>query len=156
MRPYEIRYRFRASGDDDVCRHLHCACWSPILHNESWLVDQERAGRRLPCSLLDLGIQYVSPPGCEGVPGRWLCQPLKLAPDIIEARRATCIDIVCYTCAWLRVHGVDARPLVVPTEVPDLYHVMVQVDGYGQPFDVTQDLIDGVPRVASFLCSLVS
>lgn len=152
MRPWEVRYTFSAGHPDEVCEAIEDACISPIRHNERWMYKQYTRGIYLPCCLIEWGVQYINPPPCSNYRPH-PCQPIKLAKDIYRTKRATCIDVVCYMCAYRHLHGLYAEPVFIPQK-RDLFHGMVAIEPSHQIIrDYTQDLIDRRCTIARQDCA---
>ena len=147
---WEFRVLFDGYDDEMVMDCLTGLCEGVIRANMIWFT---KAGADSPCCLSNAGVTYIPPVGC-GSPHP--CQTVLCAPEIIERKKATCIDIACYVGALLRLRGVPAT--VVFTNMLDSqnlpiegqYHALVETpDGV---LDYTQDLIDGNTGACSADC----
>ncbi len=147
---WEFRVLFDGYSDEMVMDCLTGLCEGVIRANMIWFT---AAGAEAPCCLSSAGVKYVPPMGC-GSPHP--CQTVLGAPEILERKTATCIDIACYIGALLRLRGIPAT--VVFTNMVDgqghpivgMYHALVETpEGV---IDYTQDLIDGKNQQCSADC----
>lgn len=147
---WEFRVLFDGYNDEMVMDCLTGLCEGVIRANMIWFTV---AGQEAPCCLSAAGVSYIPPMGC-GSPHP--CQTVLGAPEILERKKATCIDIACYVAALLRLRGVPAT--VVFDNMLDgnnqpivgMYHALVETPQ--GVLDYTQDLIDGDNQQCSADC----
>lgn len=147
---WEFRVLFDGYSDEMVMDCLTGLCEGVVRANMIWFAI---AGQEAPCCLAAAGVTYIPPIGC-GSPHP--CQTVLGAPEILERKKATCIDIACYVAALLRLRGIPAT--VVFDNMLDgnnypivgMYHALVETpEGV---LDYTQDLIDGNNQQCSADC----
>lgn len=147
---WEFRVLFDGYSDEMVMDCLTGLCEGVIRCNMIWFTI---AGSESPCCLAQAGVTYIPPVGC-GSPHP--CQTVLGAPEILERKKATCIDIACYVAALLRLRGIPAttvfQNMLDQNNQPIVgqYHALVETpDGV---IDYTQDLINGDTGACSSDC----
>ena len=151
---WEVRVVFDTTTDDTAIRCLEAFSEATCRANMVWInAVAFETGVFAPCCLEDVGVEYVLPEACPGVEGP--CQSIRGAAEILESRRATCIDIASYMAAQLRLRGVRARVLILNTEhqgepLAGQYHVVLSTPT--NVVDYTQDLLDGNTGPCSVDC----
>lgn len=147
---WEFRVIFDGYNDEMVMDCLTGLCEGVIRVNMIWFTV---AGKEAPCCLSSAGVTYIPPAGCGS---EHPCQTVLSAPEILERKKATCIDIACYVAAILRLRGVPATVVfqnmfdAEGNEIIGMYHALVETpDGV---IDYTQDLIDGSDTRCSADC----
>lgn len=97
--------------------------------NELWIMSELELGAVPPISCREVRAPY-------GAPIKWrnyhgapvgVARHYYVAPSLWELAAATCMDIVCYDAARMRVDGVDAWPVVRETANVGQYHVWLRV-----------------------------
>lgn len=148
---WEFRVLFDGYDDEMVMDCLTGLCEGVIRINMIWFTSE--IGADAPCCLATAGVTYIPPIGC-GSPHP--CQTVLGAPEILERKKATCIDIACYVAAQLRLRGISATVVfdnmlnAQGGKIVGMYHALVETpEGV---LDYTQDLINGDRGMCSADC----
>ena len=149
-----MRCVFDVTTDDTAIRCIEAFTEATIRANMVWInAVAWDSGEFPPCCLGDVGVEYVLPEACPGATGP--CQTIRGAAELLDSKRATCIDIAAYMAAQLRLRGVRAHVLIRNMEdqgdpVAGQYHVVLNTPM--NVVDYTKDLLDGNTGPCSVDC----